>query len=292
MQVVEGLAFMHEQAMIHCDIKEPNMMVKLPNYSAPQIVIIDFGISKAMASSDGPCLKGTPGYLPPETYDSGFWYPRGDVFSAGVAIFQLLTDKLPPEGPRTLQTPGGIFIEGCGAMQDIQQATKTRQPPYHLLPSDTGGLNRLLPGMLAKRMQDRPTAVQLLKDPWFTQSDSMCPREKVKGKNTRATQGITKSFLASLDKVEDSSTISDPSLAAIHKIRKMHSIKSTVEEGDEEQEDTDDDDDDSVASDAPQAAPHAAPHAAPQAARVLLAPKPMPGSVGIPSADMLYNAAG
>merc|ERR1712232_1454588 len=65
MQCFEALEFMHEQAMIHCDIKEPNIMLKTNDFSKPEIVLIDFGVSKAMAQKANGMPGGTPGYMPP-----------------------------------------------------------------------------------------------------------------------------------------------------------------------------------------------------------------------------------
>merc|ERR1719265_3082283 len=44
-QCFKALQFMHQQAMMHCDIKEPNMMIRNESYQTPQVVLIDFGVS-------------------------------------------------------------------------------------------------------------------------------------------------------------------------------------------------------------------------------------------------------
>merc|ERR1712176_671733 len=89
------------------------------------------------------------------------------------------------------------FVEGCLTIQDIMQATKTRQPPFHLMPPAVPGLTKLLQACLQKQMQARLTAPQVLKDQWFAASgparSSMKTEPRHKG---FATVGITKSFLA------------------------------------------------------------------------------------------------
>merc|ERR1711988_1579202 len=40
-QAVVGLEYMHRHAMMHCDIKEQNIMFKTKNYDYPTIAIID-----------------------------------------------------------------------------------------------------------------------------------------------------------------------------------------------------------------------------------------------------------
>ena len=51
-------------------------MLKTENYHNPQVVVIDLGLSRA-ATSDIEGVGGTPGYIPPETWHTGKWYPRG-----------------------------------------------------------------------------------------------------------------------------------------------------------------------------------------------------------------------
>lgn len=211
-QCCEALQFMHEQAMMHCDIKEPNMMLKHDDFGNPEVVLIDFGVSKALVADPG-WPGGTPGYMPPETLETHRWYPRGDIFSMGVVMMQVIIDKIPPTGARTISTPGGIFVEGCMTIQDILEATRTRQPPFQLMPPTMPGLTRLLQKMLAKQMQCRPTATQVLKDPWF--EEGMAP-QPVRPRNAWATVGITKSFLAR------PSVAGEEQSAAVMALRELH----------------------------------------------------------------------
>merc|ERR1719446_1908809 len=116
--------------MIHCDIKEPNIMVKTDDHQYPEIVIIDLGVATCMAR-DG-ALHGTPGYVPPETLETKMWFPVGDLFSFGVVIFQMLTNKVPTDS----RPFAGIFQEGCSDARDVFAATRSREPPFHLMPPE------------------------------------------------------------------------------------------------------------------------------------------------------------
>lgn len=160
-QILEGIAFMHEQATIHCDIKEPNLMVKTTDYANPKCVIIDLGVAVSMAKDDEGSPHGTPGYVPPETLETMIWYPRGDLFSMGVVMMQMMIGKVPSD------TTQGIFQEDCGDVREIFVATRTRAPPIHLMPPEWPELSDLVGKLLQKRRQDRPTASQALRDPWF-----------------------------------------------------------------------------------------------------------------------------
>merc|ERR1711970_656344 len=109
-------------------------MLKTANYQQPQVVVIDLGVAKAMAASDEGIPHGTPGYVPPETWETKKWFPTGDVFSLGVVILQVMIDKSPPTGPRDQGSPGGIFVEGCANVREIFLATQSRPAPTHLIP--------------------------------------------------------------------------------------------------------------------------------------------------------------
>merc|ERR1719329_227002 len=114
-QAFSGLAFMHQHALMHCDIKEANLMLKTADVHHPEVCIIDLGLSRALfVEGSGPC--GTPGYIPPETWQTYKWFPRGDIFSMGVVCVQLLADKVPDDKRGRL----GIFTEGCSSVEAVQ----------------------------------------------------------------------------------------------------------------------------------------------------------------------------
>uniref|UniRef100_A0A7S2C446 Protein kinase domain-containing protein n=1 Tax=Alexandrium andersonii TaxID=327968 RepID=A0A7S2C446_9DINO len=167
-----------------------------------------------MAAKPNGMPGGTPGYIPPETLDTRTWFPRGDIFSMGVTIMQVVIDKIPPTGARTIHTPGGIFVEGCLTIQDIMQATKMREPPFHMMLATLPALTRLLKALLSKQMQPRPTAPQVLKDAWFTTDEP--PAVRTRSKNAWATVGITKSFLA---RPSVSGEDLPPALAALREVQ-------------------------------------------------------------------------
>jgi hypothetical protein len=196
MQVLEGLVFMHQQAIIHCDIKEPNLMIKNTDFSEPKAVIIDLGVTVSLAKEDPKIPHGTPGYVPPETLETLKWFPTGDLFSLGVVVLQMVANKVPRGGS------GGIFIEGCRTQQEVFVATRKRPHPIDLVPKLFKNLKPFANSLLSKKRQERPTAVQALNHPWFTGTEdatqSWAVREVCRGlkpANPFATQGITKTQL-------------------------------------------------------------------------------------------------
>jgi len=158
-QCARGLAYMHRHGLMHCDIKEENIMFKTKDYVKPQMAIIDFGLSQFSASDQGKG-GGTPGYIPPETHDDDVWYPRGDVFSMGVVFFQLLANL------EDLFTDEDLLSEGDEDAA-IASLTKTREPPWERIDGQYPAVKAWLQKMLAKERLKRFTGAVLLEQPWF-----------------------------------------------------------------------------------------------------------------------------
>jgi len=167
-QCFQGLAHLHGNALMHCDIKESNLMLKRPQYHCPEIVIIDFGLMQT-AATDSTMICGTPGYIPPEVWETANWYPGGDMFSLGVVIMQMLLDSVPPHHnpPQCEVLPGGIFTKGANTIHEAALVAKTRDPPFESMPRALQGLTKLTRSLLDKDVQKRPSAQRVLRDDWF-----------------------------------------------------------------------------------------------------------------------------
>eukprot|EP00440_Ansanella_granifera_P034346 gb/GFBE01037262.1/.p1 GENE.gb/GFBE01037262.1/~~gb/GFBE01037262.1/.p1 ORF type:complete len:646 (+),score=146.02 gb/GFBE01037262.1/:1-1938(+) len=173
-QCLEGLDYLHRAAQMHCDIKEPNLMTrKDDDFSSPQVVFIDFGLAQGfVGKTEG--ISGTPGYIPPETWQDKAWYPRGDIFSLGVVFFQMLSGNVPSSDG----TKKGIFQEGAKDLMDVGRVTSQAQPPWQQFPLQWRELSSMVASMLQKQEYARPRAIQVLEDPWFSSgSDAELPRE-------------------------------------------------------------------------------------------------------------------
>lgn len=164
-QCFSALSYLHEHGIIHCDIKEPNIMVRTDDYANPDVVIIDYGLAQtSLISTKGCC--GTPGYIPPETWQTSAWYPRGDVFSMGVVCIQMLANYVPGDGK------AGIFQAGARGIEDIVAFTAYREPPYDQITVDLEG-DTWLHGCLEKNRLDRWKVQRIIDDPWFSEYNSM-----------------------------------------------------------------------------------------------------------------------
>ena len=100
-QIVEGVAYAHNQGIIHRDLKPSNIFVTTNG----EVKLLDFGVGKdlgggAQMTSTGVVI-GTPAYMPPESLraknkvaakDIG---PEGDIYSIGVIAYKLFSGQLP-----------------------------------------------------------------------------------------------------------------------------------------------------------------------------------------------------
>ncbi|OLP89692.1 Calcium-dependent protein kinase 13 [Symbiodinium microadriaticum] len=145
-QCVSGLDYLHRCAQMHCDIKEPNLMIKsAADYSSPKVVYIDFGLSQAFAKKlQNIC--GTPGYIPPETWKEYVWYPQGDIFSLGVVFFQMLSGRVPSSDGNHK----GIFQEGAD-LKAVAKLTIDSPPPWAEFPQQWRQLGGIVAAMLQKQ---------------------------------------------------------------------------------------------------------------------------------------------
>jgi serine/threonine protein kinase len=133
-QVCHALQHAHQKGIIHRDIKPSNILVTLHD-GVPVPKVIDFGIAKAIEGrlTDKTLFTsfsqfiGTPAYMSPEQAEmSGLDIDtRSDLYSLGVLLYELLTDRTP-------FAPSALLESGLDEMRRTLRETEPPRPSAKL----------------------------------------------------------------------------------------------------------------------------------------------------------------
>jgi serine/threonine protein kinase len=140
-QVLQGLATVHNNGVIHRDVKPANVLLDLSG-AQPVARLTDFSIARL---AEGPSLTktggslGTPDYLAPEVAKGSQAGPAADVYSTGVLLYELLC--------------------GVGQFPAVPETGPEKDPqPKPDSPGLPKALWSLIVSMLAGDPEERPTA--------------------------------------------------------------------------------------------------------------------------------------
>lgn len=140
-QVAQGLAYAHENGIVHRDVKPSNIMVVRDGH----VKITDFGIarmaSSAVRTQTGMVL-GSPKYMSPEQVMGKLIDQRSDIFSLGVMLYEMLTGQAPFTG------------DNVNAIM-YQTLNTIPSPPNMLNPAVPEMVNFIVAKALAKGLEDR-----------------------------------------------------------------------------------------------------------------------------------------
>ncbi|XP_066567567.1 mitogen-activated protein kinase kinase kinase 1 isoform X2 [Amia ocellicauda] len=157
-QLLRGLAYLHENQIIHRDIKGANLLI---DSTGQRLRIADFGAAARLASKGTGAgefqgqLLGTIAFMAPEVL-RGQQYGRScDVWSVGCAIIEMSCAKPPWNAEKHSNHLALIF--------KIASATSAPTIPVHLSP----GLRDVTLRCLELQPTDRPPSRELLKHPVF-----------------------------------------------------------------------------------------------------------------------------
>jgi eukaryotic-like serine/threonine-protein kinase len=116
-QIASALAASQSAGIAHRDIKPDNIMLRRDGY----VKVLDFGLAKlterpettdteaptrAMVNTSPGSIMGTVNYMSPEQASGHTVDSRTDIWSLGVVLFEMITGRLPFEGP----TPSHVIV--------------------------------------------------------------------------------------------------------------------------------------------------------------------------------------
>ena len=145
-QIASALQVVHAAGIVHRDLKPSNLMLTTDN----RVVLIDFGSARAqlvgLELSRSDLMTGTPYYVCPEQIDGRDPDQRGDLYSLGVILYEMLAGRLPFLGNN---------------LAEIFQGHRER--PIPVLPDAQCRYQPLINRLLAKNPDERfASASQLL----------------------------------------------------------------------------------------------------------------------------------
>lgn len=151
-QMAAALDAAHQAKVVHRDFKCENVFL-VPVDDRFRAVVTDFGVARGSDGADqfaaqvtGTGIVGTPSYMAPEQVEGKPVTPAADVYALGVVIYEMLTGKLPFEGPTPLST----------AVKRLQEAPPT--PRVHV-PDISAPWEKTIMRCLERQPEDRfPTA--------------------------------------------------------------------------------------------------------------------------------------
>ena len=191
--VVEGLNFLHQQKIVHCDLKPQNILYKLR--PERRLKIADFGLSRSN-SSTSTTVYGTrvgtrcwmaPEVLKPKNKDEIF-VAGSDVFSCGLLLHYILSAQKHPFTPLDCENKGSPE-ETIKTEANIMNG-EMKGWDHSLHPE----ASQLIKRMLESNLNERPTAGEAKDHPLFwsnkkkidflkavgNQKEFECPRAKRK----------------------------------------------------------------------------------------------------------------
>ncbi|KAL1188123.1 Mitogen-activated protein kinase kinase kinase 2 [Cardamine amara subsp. amara] len=153
-QLLLGLEYLHNHAIMHRDIKGANILVD----NKGCIKLADFGASKQVAElatiSGAKSMKGTPYWMAPEVILQTGHSFSADIWSVGCTVIEMVTGEAP--WSQQYKEIAAIFHIGT---------TKSHPPIPDNLSSDA---QDFLLKCLEQEPNLRPTATELLKHPFVT----------------------------------------------------------------------------------------------------------------------------
>src|ERR1700733_976829 len=147
-QIGEALQVLHAAHVVHRDLKPSNLMLTDDN----RVVLIDFGSATVQKDasdlSRSDLCTGTPYYMCPEQIDNREPDGRGDLYSLGVVLYEMLVGSLPYAGNNLI----AIFAAH-------------RAAPVPRLPQRVLRYQPIIDRLMAKSPDDRyPSATLFLED--------------------------------------------------------------------------------------------------------------------------------
>ncbi|CAO3666433.1 unnamed protein product [Umbelopsis ramanniana] len=171
-QLLEGLAYLHSNSVVHRDIKPDNILID----HLGKLKFSDFGAAKILAKGQKTMgkttmnvnvnsLTGTPMYMAPEVITGGEKGRKGamDIWSLGCCIVEMTTGRRPWSNLDNEWAVMYHVATGCPPLPEASQLSEE-------------GID-FLKQCFIRSAHKRPSALELLQHPWITNYLDLCDEE-------------------------------------------------------------------------------------------------------------------
>ena len=155
-QIASALDEAHAQNIIHRDLKPENIMLEQRRHQRDFVTVLDFGIAKIKepGGDDRETFQtmagvvcGTPEYMSPEQIRGDELDARTDLYSLGVIMWQLFTNRLPFAGATPIATV-------------TKHLTEAPEPPSRYNTDIPAPIESLIMRLMSKKRDERPSSCE------------------------------------------------------------------------------------------------------------------------------------
>jgi serine/threonine protein kinase len=148
-QLAEGLSAAHQAGIVHRDLKPENIFLVRRHDDREFVKILDFGVAQmnldgARKLTRAGCIIGTPHYMSPEQAGAERVDQRGDIYSLGIILYELICGRVPFDGDNYRTILSQHLLE--------PPAPFSRVAPWLEVPA---GLEQIVRRCLEKQPNDR-----------------------------------------------------------------------------------------------------------------------------------------
>jgi serine/threonine protein kinase len=160
-QVLQAVSFLHSRSIVHADLKPENLLICSQPGEELQVKLADFGSAYSLRRGSSEKRKDyTACYIPPEliTGAAAEVTTAADVWALGVVMYILLRGCHP------------FDVHGCASEADVMRAVVETEPDFsgERWAGVSASAKALVQRAMSKDAALRPTAAEMLADPWLT----------------------------------------------------------------------------------------------------------------------------